>query len=43
MEILEPKNEIIKIKNSLDPFDSKMEMTEESQWTWRQVNRNYPI
>lgn len=40
--ILEMKNTITKIKNSLDELNSRMQMTEESV-NLKQINRNYLI
>lgn len=41
MQIQEVKNIMSDIKNSLDGLNHRLEMTEESQWTWRQSNKKF--
>ena len=44
MQILELKIKVSEIKMSHDRINSRLEMAKEIvDWTWRQINRNYPI
>ena len=43
MEILELKNTMSKVKNSLNRLNNRMEMLRKSQWIWRQINGYYVI
>lgn len=42
MQIMELKNTITEIKNSLGKL-SRKNVRRKSQWTWRETNKIYPI